>query len=230
MLVTRQCEAEQHPWSSKLEAAFQKPTSPRMSSYNGQLSTQPDWHGHYSFLPPGETNIFAQPFEPLPAPNSDNNDASTQRRPEGAQEDTPNSQPQQSQSRSSPYVTQNRSLDPLGLRQPKAESPVREPSDNRDTTYAIKSESAQDDSLTSRGTPALTHGSSLVEPASSVGPGQEIATSQSGNEESLIEKEDEDEVMEDDEIVEAEGEVPGQPQTAAERTAARRKMKRFRYE
>ena len=200
-----------------------------MSSYNGQLSTQPDWHGHYSFLPPGETNIFAQPFEPLPTPNSNNN-ASTQRRPEGAQEETPNSQPQPNQSRSSPYVAHNRPLDPLGLRQPKAESPVQEPSDNRDATYAIKSESAPDDSLTSRDTPALTHGSSLVEPASSVGPGQDIATSQSGNEEPLIEKEDEDEVMEDDEIVEAEGEVTGQPQTAAERTAARRKMKRFRYE
>ena len=45
-----------------------------------------------------------------------------------------------------------------------------------------------------------------------------------------VEKDEEDDMMEDDEMVEAEGEAPSRPQTAAERTAARRKMKRFRYE
>jgi hypothetical protein len=47
-------------------------------------------------------------------------------------------------------------------------------------------------------------------------------------------KDEDDEILDDEEMLEGEGEgegegdVPPQPQTAAERTAQRRKMKRFR--
>ena len=213
-----------------------------MSSYNGQLSTQPDWHGHYSFLPPGETNIFAQTFEQVQPPNSNNNASPPQRRPASTQEDAPTtSQPPSGQSRSSSHVTHSRTLDPLGLRQPKVESPVQEPAESRGAAYAVKTEPAQDDSLPSRDTSAVMHGPSLVEPVPLVDPapssgqgqgqgqGQDVSASQSGNEEALIEKDEDDDMMEDDDMVDVEGEAANQPQTAAERTAARRKMKRFRY-
>ena len=124
----------------------------------------------------------------------------------------------------------DRTLDPLGLRQPKAESPVQEPAENRGAAYAVKTEPAQDDSLTSRDTSALMHGPSLVEPTPPVEQAHDVSTSQGGNEETLVEKDEEDVMMEDEEMVDLEGEAPSQPQTAAERTAARRKMKRFRYE
>ncbi len=229
MLVTRQCEAEQHPWSNKFEAIFHKPTSPRMSSYNSQLSTQPDWHGHYSYLPHGENNIFGQPFEQISG-TSTNNNTPTQQRIENTQEETASNQHRPGQSGSSSDTSHSRPLDPLGLRQPKTESPIQDAAETRDATYSIKAEPAQEDPLASTDTPGLAHASGLAEPTPSIGQGQDVASSQTGNEDAVVEKDEDDDVLDDDEMVEAEGDPPTQPQTAAERTAARRKMKRFRYE
>ncbi|RYO80350.1 hypothetical protein DL766_007794 [Monosporascus sp. MC13-8B] len=227
MLVTRQCESEQHPWSSRFEALFSKATSPRMSSFNGPLSTQPDWHGHYSFLPPGETNIFPQSFEPIPG-SSTNSNATVQQRLASAQEDAPDAQNRSSLSGLASDTGHSRPLDPLGLRQPKAESPTQKSAETRDSTYSIKAEPPQDDSLASTDAPELARGPNPRESDIAVERGQAISTDQGGNENAVVEKEEDDDVLEDDEMVEAEGEQPSQPQTAAERTAARRKMKRFR--
>lgn len=200
-----------------------------MSSYNSQLSTQPDWHGHYSFLPPGESNIFSQPFEQISGAGSSNN-AATQQQPRSTQQDTTDNQHRQTQSGPDPDTGHTRHLDPLGLRQPKAESPIQEAAETRDSAYTIKAEPAQEESLASTDTPGLAHTSNLVEPTASIGQGRDVAASQSGNEDVVVEKEEDDDVLEDDEMLEADGDHPGHPQTAAERTAARRKMKRFRYE
>ncbi|XDG02200.1 hypothetical protein ABKA04_001815 [Annulohypoxylon sp. FPYF3050] len=228
MLVTRHLEPEQNHWSSKFETAFHKPTSPRMSSYDSHLSTQPDWQGQYSFLPPGESHIFAQPFEQVTG-SSSNNDITSQQRPASAHNSTLDNTSQATQSSIHSPMSHSRILDPLplGLRQPKAESPVQEHSDVQGASYAIKAESAHEESLASTDTQGLHLGPSSLGPSSSV-QGQETTSGPNRDEESAIGKDDDDEVLDDDEMVEGEGETSTQPQTAAERTAARRKMKRFR--
>ncbi|KAI1762830.1 hypothetical protein GGR53DRAFT_400483 [Hypoxylon sp. FL1150] len=227
MLVTRHLDTEQNHWSSKFETAFHKPTSPRMSSYDGHLSTQPDWQGQYSFLPPGESNIFAPPFDQVSGSNN-NNDAASQQRPSSAHNSTLDSTNQTTQSSLNSPMSHHRILDPLGLRQPKAESPVHEQPDVQGASYAIKAESAHEESLASSEPQGLPLGANTIGSASSVGQGRETTSGPAGNEESTLGKDEDDEVLDDDEMVEGEGETTTQPQTAAERTAARRKMKRFR--
>ncbi|KAL7625048.1 hypothetical protein AAE478_004262 [Parahypoxylon ruwenzoriense] len=227
MLVTRHLDTEQNHWSSKFETAFHKPTSPRMSSYDGHLSTQPDWPGQYSFLPPGENNIFAQPFEQVSG-SSSSNDVTSQQRPSSAHNRALDNTNQATQSSLNSPMSHHRVLDPLGLRQPKAESPVQEQSDVQGASYAVKAEASHEESLASTDPQELPLGSSTIGSGPSAGQGREAVSGTTGNEESAIGKDEDDEVLEDDEMVEAEGETTTQPQTAAERTAARRKMKRFR--
>ncbi|KAI1138816.1 hypothetical protein F5Y05DRAFT_351480 [Hypoxylon sp. FL0543] len=227
MLVTRHLDTEQNHWSSKFEATFHKPTSPRMSSYDSHLSTQPDWQGQYSFLPPGDSNIFAQPYEQASG-SSSNNDITSQQRPTSAHNSILDNPSQASQSSLNSPMSHHRILDPLGLRQPKAESPAQEQHDVQGGTYAIKAEPAHEESLASTGPQGLPLGPNTIHSASSAGQGQEATSGPTGNEEAVVGKDEDDEVLEDDEMVEAEGETTTQPQTAAERTAARRKMKRFR--
>ncbi|KAI1635931.1 hypothetical protein F4809DRAFT_419876 [Biscogniauxia mediterranea] len=226
MLVTRQFDTEPSHWSSKFETALHKPTSSRMSSYDGSLSTQPEWQGHYSFLPPGENNIFAQPFEQVTG-TSNNNETQSQQR-SSARNNSLGTPSQASQSTGNSPISHQRPLDPLGLRQPKAETPTQEQSDMQGTAYAIKAESAHDEVLSSAETPGMSLESNPIGSVSSAGQGQDIMSSASGNEEGSLSKEDDDEILEDDEMMEGDGETSAQPQTAAERTAARRKMKRFR--
>ncbi|KAI0381804.1 hypothetical protein F5Y04DRAFT_60294 [Hypomontagnella monticulosa] len=227
MLVTRHLDTEQNHWSSKFETAFHKSTSPRMSSYDSHLSTQPDWQGQYSFLPPGESNIFTQPFEQVSG-SSSNNDISSQQRPSSAHNSTLDNTNQATQSSLESPMSHHRILDPLGLRQPKAESPAQEPSDSQGAAYAIKAESAHEESLASTDPQALPLGPNAIGSTSSTAQGQETASGPAGNDDSILGKDEDDEVLDDDEMVEGEGEASTVPQTAAERTAARRKMKRFR--
>ncbi|KAI1079376.1 hypothetical protein F5B20DRAFT_175866 [Whalleya microplaca] len=227
MLVTRHLDTEQSHWSSKFEAAFHKPTSPRMSSYDGQLSTQPDWQGHYSFLPPGETNIFAQPFEQVSGTSS-SNDIASQQRPSSAHNSALNNPGQTAQSSLGSPVGHNRALDPLGLRQPKAESPPEERPGIGSSTFAVKAEPVHEEHIGPTEPPTLSLGSNPVSSVSSAGQEQDIGPGTAGAEEAILGKEEDEEVLDDDEMMEGEGEGTSQQQTAAERTAARRKMKRFR--
>ncbi|KAK6951925.1 hypothetical protein Daesc_006450 [Daldinia eschscholtzii] len=228
MLVTRHLDTEQHHWSSKLETAFHKSTSPRMSSYDGHLSTQPDWHGQYSsYLPSGEGSIFAQPFEQVSG-SSSNNDVASQQRPSSAHNSNLENTTQTSHSSLTSPMSHHRILDPLGLRQPKAESPAHEQPDVQGASYAIKAESAHEESLASADAQGLPLGQNTISSTSSAGQGQDVTAVPAGNEDAALGKDEDDDVLEDDEMVEAEGDVSTQPQTAAERTAARRKMKRFR--
>ncbi|KAI1341986.1 hypothetical protein F5Y15DRAFT_329579 [Xylariaceae sp. FL0016] len=225
MLVTRQFDSEQSHWSSKFEAAFHRSASPRMSSYDGPISTQPDWQGHYSFLPPGESNIFSQPFEQASASGS-NDGSSSQQRPSSAQNNRLDNPTRANQSSLSSPMSHHRSLDPLGLRQPKAESPSQEQHDTQATAYSIKEESANEEPLSSTEASGLSIESNPAS-ASSGGQAQDTLTSTSGIDDISVGKDEDDEVLDDDEMLEGD-EASGQPQTAAERTAARRKMKRFR--
>ena len=208
MIVTRQPDSEHSHWSSKYGTIY---TTPRMSNFASPLTTQPGWQGHYSFMPPGETNIFAQPLEQASQATNNNSNASAERRPASADNARGAEQPKTSPV--VPIMNHSRSMDPLGLRAPKVESPTLEQSEPREP-YGVKSESAMDGPL----------------PSIVASPPQEsdAADNRNGNEDLTLGKDEDDDVLDDeDDMMEGE-DGASHPQTAAERTAARRKMKRFR--
>ncbi|KAK5663109.1 hypothetical protein OQA88_6525 [Cercophora sp. LCS_1] len=226
MLVSRQNATEQSPWSiSKYETPFHKsPDSIRMSNHFDSV-TQSDWQGQYSFLPPGDNNLFSQPYDHV-TNSTDNADSQTQPRSVAPPSNTLDIEPKQE-----PSPTGHR-LDPLGLRQPKQPSPIPEQSETRGEQYAIKAaESAHEESLASTQTPGIPMASNPLSSAPPVEQTSEIAPTQPANESQSVVKEEDDDVLEDEEMAEGDaegGDAPTQPQTAAERTAQRRKMKRFR--
>ncbi|KAK7953343.1 Homeobox domain-containing protein [Apiospora saccharicola] len=216
MLVTRQIDTEQSHWSSKYGALC---TSPRMSNFDSSLTTQPEWQGHYSFLPPGESNLFTQPFEQGSGSNSNETSAAQQQRPANVHTTALSTQPTQD-TPGSPHG-HGRSLDPLGLRAPKVESPTQESSDPRIApSYRVKAEPARDGSTEAS---MLTHEPAATSPSGTQGHGEGA-----GDDDLSLGKEEDDDVLDDDEMDDGEADPNAPPQTAAERTAARRKMKRFR--
>lgn len=227
MLVSRLSDTEQSQWSyTKFETTYQKPTSsPRMSNhFDTPLSTQPDWQGQYSYLPPGESNIFSQPFE-----SSNDGVEGSRQRPatNGTSNGTAEINPKGSTS--SP-ADQKRALDPLGIRSTKPPTPTAEnPESQHPDPFTHKPvESAAEESLGSADAPTLPMPANALHTVSSTAPPQESQTVPPINTES---KEDEDEILDDEDMGGAGGDGGdgnAQPQTAAERTAQRRKMKRFR--
>ncbi|KAI0810541.1 hypothetical protein GGR55DRAFT_678503 [Xylaria sp. FL0064] len=233
MLLTRLPETEQSHWSRKFETTFHKSTGLRMSSYDGSLSTQPDWQGHYSFLPPGESSIFRQPFEQVPSSNNDN-DVTSQRRSSNIQNNNLDAHVQASSSALSSPANRHRLLDPLGLRQLKTEPTTQEQPNVSGTSYTIKTETVHEEPLTSTEAAQITIEPNQPTSVQAAKQDPHASLDVSGNEEATVGKEEDEEVVDDDDMIEGEGEgegedeTPSQPQTAAERTAARRKMKRFR--
>lgn len=235
MLVTRRFETEQNHWSSKFKATFDKPKSPRMSSYDGSLSTQPDWQGHYSFLPPVESNIFGQSFEQASSSTNDI-DVASQQRSSNSQHDTSDPHSQPSPGTLSSLTSHGRALDPLGLRQPKTEPASQDQSSLSGTTYAIKTENDHEEPLTAAGNTQVAVKSNRPVSGSPIEQNDRSSLVAGDTEKPIVGKDEDDEIIEDDEMIEGEGELEGDgedeisshPQTAAERTAARRKMKRFR--
>ncbi|KAM7195968.1 pah2 homeobox protein encoded by the pah2 protein [Rhypophila sp. PSN 637] len=225
MLVSRQNATEQNPWSiSKFETTFHKSAdSLRMSNFDPV--TQSDWQGQYSFLPPGDNGLFQQSYEQVTT-SADNADSQAQPRSATAPSNPLDLVvPKQEQS------SLEHRLDPLGLRQPKQPSPIAEQTENQGEQYAQKAaESTLDESLVSTETTGMPLGSNPLSSVSSTGQGPEAVVNHVSNDgQSQIKEEDED-ILDDEEMVEGDGdgEQPPVPQTAAERTAQRRKMKRFR--
>jgi hypothetical protein len=192
-------------------------------SNNFDAVTQSDWQGQYSFLPPGDGTIFSQPYEHVTS-SAENAETHSRPRTVAGSGELPKRE-------SSPL---SHRLDPLGLRKPKQPSPIPEQPETQGDQYAPKAaESAHEESLVSTETQSISLGSNPLSSVSSAGQGSETATSQPGNDgQAAVKDEDEEVVLEDEEMIEAEaegeGEAQPQPQTAAERTAQRRKMKRFR--
>ncbi|AEO56334.1 hypothetical protein MYCTH_2301118 [Thermothelomyces thermophilus ATCC 42464] len=196
-------------------------------SNNFDTVTQSDWQGQYSFLPPGDNTIFSQPYEHV-ASSTENAESPAQPRTVVAPSEAPKAE-------GSPL---GQRLDPLGLRQTKQPSPIPEQPENQEEQCPSKApELTHEESTTSTETRDVSLGSNPLSSVSSApGQGSEAgAPSQSGNEgqpAAVKEEEEEEEVVEDEEMAEGgEGGTeaqPQQPQTAAERTAQRRKMKRFR--
>lgn len=222
MLVTRHTATEQSSWSiSKFETAFRNSAEKLRMSNNFDTVTQSDWQGQYSFLPPGDNTIFSQPYEHVTG-SAENAEAQAQPRTVVAPSEGPKSE-------DSPL---DHRLDPLGLRQPKQVSPIPEQPENQGEQYQSKApELAHEESSTSTETRGMSLGSNPLSSVSSAGQGSETAPSHSGNEGQAVIKEEDEEVVEDEDMIEGEvdGDSQTQPQTAAERTAQRRKMKRFRY-
>lgn len=221
MLVTRRGDNENSHWPfSKYEPSPRKPESPRMSDhYDTPLSTQPGWQGQYSYLGQSESSVF--PFEQ----SHGTQEPSQPRSVTDSGVDPLDAQVKREQG--SPVV-QRPSFDPLGLRKGNLPSPITEQPEVHGEQYTTKAGgSIHDESCVSTGTPHLSMGSNPLNSVSPAGMGSDHLARRASQDGSLVVlKEEDEEVMDDDEMVE--GDVGHIPLTAAERTAARRKMKRFR--
>lgn len=232
MLVSRQHDSVQNHWSmSKHETIYHKPvSSPRMSNnFDAPLSTQSEWHGQqYSFIPPGENPIYTQSYSHGTASNGQSD---SRARPRSAA-DTGGAmevEPKPETGTLSSSLSHRRSADAMGLRQHREQSPTAEQSAAHGELYAHKAaESANEGSVASRDTRGMSLGSNPVSSVSSAGQGPELPPSQSGNDDQSGKQEDDDEVIDEYDMTEGDGEAALQQMTPAERTAARRKMKRFR--
>lgn len=187
--------------------------------------TQSEWQGQYSFLPPGDNGLFQQSYDHVTT-SADNTDSQSQPRSVTAPSNPLDLVvPKQEQS------SLEHRLDPLGLRQPKQPSPIPEQPENQGEQYAQKAaESVLDESLASTETTGMSLGSNPLSSVSSTGQGPETTVNHVSSDGQNAIKEEEEDILDDEEMVEVEGdgEQPPAPQTAAERTAQRRKMKRFR--
>ena len=207
MLVTRQYDTENSHWPfSKYDPTSRKSTGPRMSShYDAAVPTPSDWRGQYPYLEQSESSIFSQSFGQN---GNDNKSSSSHSATEsdsnvlGIQLKEEPASPRSQMFRSSPLSKS------LSMAQ-----------DDADVTRSIGSMRAE--SPVRSGTYRL---SLSLDSAPSTGHGSEISSGLTGPREKSTSPKDEDEIVfEDDEGMDVDGE-----QTAAERTAARRKMKRFR--
>ncbi|KAH6626319.1 hypothetical protein B0J18DRAFT_408658 [Chaetomium sp. MPI-SDFR-AT-0129] len=222
MIVTRHNSTEQSSWSlGKFETPFRKPADKLRMSNNFDTAAQSDWQGQYSFLPPSDSTIFPQSYEHVTGSAGNTEPSQAQPRTVVPPSEAPKPE-------TSPLAHR---LDPLGLRQPKQPSPIPEQPETQGEQYPPKvPELATDESSTSTETRGMSLASNPLSSVSSVGQSSEPAPSQSVNDGQAAMKEEEEEVVEDEEMIEGEleSDAQTQPQTAAERTAQRRKMKRFR--
>lgn len=232
MLVSRQQDSEPNPWSkSKYETLLHKPTSgSRMSHhYDSPLSTQSDWQGQqYSYLPPGDSSIYPQSYEHGQASHSS---AGSQAQPRSAADASGAMDIDSKSERNtlSPPLSQRRSEDPLGPRATKQLSPTPEhPAEGHCGVDAGKAaaESTQKGLVTSAGTTAMSMGSNPVSSVSSAGHSTDLGPVRNDDH---VKQEDDDDLLDDDDL-DGEGDGITAEMTPAERTAARRKMKRFRYD
>lgn len=218
MLVTRQCDTEHSHWPfSKFDPSPRKPSSPRMSNHFGNpLSAQSEWQEPCPYIPPGGHSIF----QPLGHNNQGSGSSQTQPISE--------KQSKLSQVKEEPDSPANRAKTPatevhLHTGHP---SPLSEPSEARPDPAPKPTEHSRHEGLLS-GISVRSPLSNTVDPAS---PGSHAPVHQAGHDErDLSAKEEEEEELDDEDMIDPDSENPLQPQTAAERTAARRKMKRFRY-
>lgn len=208
MLVTRQCEIGRNTWSSsKLEAIYKDVAPPRMSNFE-PLPTQPDWREQYSpFTLPGDTGILQPSFE-----QSANSDA------------LDNGQNQQQQNATQSHLEPRHNFDAIQRDvQPSALAEQLDVTSGNSGNQM--STSRRDDSL-------ISTESRPPQPFGTLGNPTSTGSSQPGtsvnDDNGHLELKEEEDELDDDEMIDAEdGAMP--PQTAAERRAERRKMKRFRY-
>ncbi|KAM0278647.1 hypothetical protein ACHAQH_005034 [Verticillium albo-atrum] len=224
MLVTRHLDTETSHWSfNKFETTSQKPSrsSSRMSNHlDTPLSTQPDWQGQYSYLAP-ESSIFSQPYEA----RNESADPSQPRSTAGGPGQLDVSVKLDA---SSPEV-QRRSPASLTPVLKQGSPSVEQPGQRQDETLTPTASGprAQEDTLSARETSVFAMASTQSRSAAQAGAQPGNSPAHVTEEETAMLKEEDDDVFDDDDM-DGDENPSGQPQTAAERTAQRRKMKRFR--
>ncbi|OLN85000.1 Homeobox-leucine zipper protein HDG11 [Colletotrichum chlorophyti] len=237
MLVTRQFDStEQSHWSyTKFETSAHKPptTPPRMSNqFEAPLPTPPEWQGQqYSYLPGPENNVFSQAY----AAGNDASEASQPRTATGASSQLGI---QTKQENNNTGLDSRGPADPLGLRhQMKQPTPDEEPEERQQQQQQqqrLEQEERQESQSLEKTTAsepregsaqADTQSLAMASHSTPSEHGADAPSAQVDNEGVSPSKEEDDDVLDDDDMLE---DANGQPMTAAERTAARRKMKRFR--
>jgi len=213
MLVTRPVDTGRNTWSSnKLGALYPHAASPRMSNFE-PLPPQPDWREQYSPFPlSGENGLLQPSFEQSSSSNN-----------------LPDNHTQSGSAR--PQLEHRHSIGPL--RKESQSTPTIERPDSAPVDSSIQTNSAlRNDSLVSTDSTALSLGSLGSNPLSSTSsaPTQQGTLANIEGEDTQPDlKDEDDEDDDDDEMLEADEGSSAVPQTAAERRAERRKMKRFRY-
>lgn len=223
MLATRQLEPEHNSyWSTlKIETVLHRksPANPRMSTFETtNLPTQPNWQGQYPFALQGNSS-FAQPYgqQSSSAANGKygaSNEATAQPRTTATAEAQPADVPLKTHNGTNSAVDYKLHVDSSSLR--NQHTHTTKPLEQQHQLYEQKptDAGAQDEPMNGtevHSTPA----------------GASSPTRPRTGAESQSPKEEDDEV-DGDEVAEGEEETCSRPQTAAERAAQRRKMKRFR--
>ncbi|KAL2067890.1 hypothetical protein VTL71DRAFT_15988 [Oculimacula yallundae] len=213
MLVTRPFDSGRNTWSSsKLEALYHNAASPRMSNFD-PLPAQPDWREQFSaFSIPGDNGLLQSSYDQS---NTSNLTNSSQIQHSGSER---------------PALEHRHSLGPL--RQDTQPSPTIDRPDSApgDCNHSTNNQ-ARDDSLVSTESTALSLGSLGSNPLSSASSAPVLQGGLPNNDVADTEgdvKDEDDDLDDDDDMIDAEIEEGAPPQTAAERRAERRKMKRFR--
>lgn len=232
MLVSRKPDSEQNHWPmSKYDSLYHYPASnPRMSHhYDTPLSTQPDWQGQqYSFHAARENHPYGQ--SSYNSNNNNSNDPTSSSsigihaQPRSATESGGmDIDPKSEGSIPSPSVSQRRGDSVLGIHSQRQLSPMSVQGENQGELYAKKAgESTNKESFHAAG--PTSNSNAMSSSITTSGHNMERPASQT-RDDSTCKQEDDDEVIDDDEVDETDG---TQEMTPAERTAARRKMKRFR--
>lgn len=208
MLVTRPFDTGRNTWSNrKFEDVFTNASSPRMSNFEG-LATQPDWREQYTAFPLPGDNVSQSSYDSAShteeAQNTQTQHQSATRPPLGGHRHTTGTSLQEHQ--------------PL----PAIERPDSAPGD---CGTQNNEEASEESLLSSEATRSSGLGS--VDSTSSISTHQSMLANNEGGDLLVeVKDEDDDDELDDDEMLDAED--GGAPQTAAERRAERRKMKRFR--
>lgn len=217
MLATRHYDTNHAPWPLETthEASSRRPLSPRMSDpYAPSLSTQPGWHGDYSYPQHHEEVGFPHSFDR-------NHGISQLRNSEIDRE--PHSVARVKDEERSPHVQQlGRDIGQSPLVRDMSSGIVHQ---NQHHRGSLDSESLRESIHIGRNASGNIPG---VNSEQDLHFRNREASLSAPDERFSILKEEDEEGIDDDEALDGDGD-PLHPQTAAERTAARRKMKRFRY-
>ena len=186
--------------------------------YAPSLSTQPEWHGDYTYPQHHEEVNFSHPFDRTHGLSQLRESPST-----GVDKDSHSATRVKEEERSphGPHLGRDLGHSPLG--RDLSTGLVHQPQHNRGS---LESESLRESLLAGRGVSTNAPGGN---PESDLHFRHRGASVPVHDERFSALKEEDEDALDDDDALDGDGEQSQHPLTAAERTAARRKMKRFRY-
>ncbi|KPM34905.1 hypothetical protein AK830_g11670 [Neonectria ditissima] len=214
MLVTRQCDTD-HSWPFNKYDPSRKPASPsRMSNpYSTALPAQSEWQGQNPYSP-NDGHPFPQSLEP----NSNCQDGAQSRLATDSERNALGIHVKQE-----PRSSQIHKLPGMGLRHDTHPSPLSNPPETQNGPHSLMiAGSVQDKPQGFMETRSQPLGTNSLNPCLS-----QTSANHNGHGDRLSSaKSEEDDDFDEEDMLDGEGDHSSQ--TAAERTAARRKMKRFR--